>query len=151
MQLYHTVLNTAIAASLLVWANASHAAETRTCFGRVPPPEKAGLYADNFGGQHLLGAHFWVQNGSSIFHYCQVDNYAHRIVAQNDAGNGYYPNYYSRFEVVISNGEVWYCQQVYDALSEKEAVSRPTADASDLSKGCGVPVNNFGWTKLTPR
>ncbi|NER27257.1 MAG: hypothetical protein F6J89_06365 [Symploca sp. SIO1C4] len=89
-----------------------------------------------------------------IFDYCSVDNPEKVIIAQNDPNNEYYPNLFSQFNWVDYEDNYWYCQQVYNAETEEEAVSHPPADPSNPpAGGCGDPDSSgetFPWSELIP-
>jgi hypothetical protein len=117
-------------------------------------PEISGIFIDNFAGWHSVGPKAWLSfggDGQAIFAVCRVDNDDDFIIAQNSASDSYNPLKYSRIEWHESNGQLFYCHQVFDATTEAEAAdvtARPLADRTDLNdSGCG---NNgqFAWSSL---
>ncbi|MEO1200059.1 MAG: hypothetical protein AAFX39_12635 [Pseudomonadota bacterium] len=114
----------------------------------------AALYVDNFAGWHSVGEEAWLSftSGSQlIFHLCSVDNNNSYLIAQNSLGNNFNPGLFSRFEWSESNGQLFYCQQVYNSGSASEAEDfsvHPAADSSDPNdSGCGAN-GQFPWSQL---
>jgi hypothetical protein len=126
------------------------------CIGlAADAPAIAGLYVDNFGGWQSVGKEARIMpDGSSqlIFHICTVDNAKHFLIAQNSPGNDFNPLKFSRFEWTEQNGQLFFCQQVFDAASSADAADlakTPAADPSDANdKGCGMD-GKFPWSQLT--
>ncbi len=55
---------------------------------------------------------------------------------------------FSRFDWVISNGDIWFCQIAYSAATLEEAEAVTTADPTALEpNGC----NGAPWSKLIPQ
>jgi hypothetical protein len=132
-------------------------ATERTCYGKVIPPSITGYYLDNFNGYQQVGKSIWNSggpHGKLLFHYCAVSEVEKHIVAQNDATNKWYPNKYSRFEWTKSGTDLWYCQPVFSAKTEREAAdftAHPKADTRDpKTRGCGEN-GKFPWTKMIPK
>jgi hypothetical protein len=69
------------------------------------------------------------------------------VIALNDEDT-YSPGLWSRFDWTWdADGELYYCQSVYDAETEEAAVEGDDAsDASELDAGCA----GFSWTMLSP-
>ena len=108
------------------------------------PLEIIGSYSDNWGGAHTINEATWSDGYGGIYHISQFDNDVDWLVAQNDVGNAYNPELWSKFEWTTDNdGGLFYCQSAYDAASEEDAMAA-TADANDLAAGCG----GFGWSEL---
>ena len=117
-------------------------------------PEIAAAYVDNFAGFHSVGGEAWLSFGSGhqlIFHICSVDNVNDFLIAQNSAGNDFNPQKYSRFEWFGKDGQLFYCQQVFDAATPADAADfnlTPAADSSDANdKGCGQNGQS-PWSQL---
>lgn len=133
---------------------AAQAAET--CNGvEGNDPEIAAIYVDNFGGWHSVGGEAWLSFGSGdqlVFTVCNIDNQNDFIIAQNAAANDFNPGLFSRFEWHGENGQLFYCQQVFDAASANDAADfsmYPAADASNANdEGCGAD-GQFGWSQLS--
>lgn len=131
------------------------ASAQQACFGIEDVElEISGTYTDNFAGFQSVGNEAWVGFGSGdqlIFHVCSVDNEQNYLIAQNSAGNDYNPNMFSRFEWFGMNGQLYYCQQVYDAASASEAAdfnAHPAADTSNVNdEGCGE-LGQHPWSQL---
>jgi hypothetical protein len=103
-----------------------------------------GEYVDNYGTDHMITQSTWV-SGSSMFAITYVSNEDQMLVAQNDSGNGYYPDLWSRFDWTENEDGLWYCQTAYGAESEEAAMNTEAADASDpANSGC----SGFSWSKL---
>lgn len=118
-------------------------------------PSIEGSYTDNYGNSQIVGAEEWITAGSSYYNYIIVDNNQSYLTAQNASSNQYYPNKYSRFEwTTTDNGDLWYCQQVYNADSAADAndfTLYPPANSTDPSvRGCGTGNNDFPWSQLIP-
>jgi hypothetical protein len=106
-----------------------------------------GSYVDNFGGAHVITATMWDASGGGftfIFHILEYDNSLDYIVAQNDPANSFNAGLFSRFSWTAVNGNLYYCQDVYDATTALAARSAPLPDNSDLASGC----SGFSWTLL---
>ena len=73
-------------------------------------------------------------------------------MAQNSPHNPSDPNKYSRFEWLIFNGQLWFCQQVRNAKSVAAAEAAAGADPRDpRAQGCGKsskPPGSSPWTQL---
>jgi hypothetical protein len=111
--------------------------------------EIIGTYTDEFGQLQVITATTWDSSGSGftlIFHILDYDNLFNYLVAQNDASNSFNAGKYSRFAWTNANGNLYYCQDVYDAATSETARSAPFPNSSDLASGCG----GFSWTNLTP-
>lgn len=118
-------------------------------------PEIAAIYVDNFAGWHSVGGEAWLSFGSGdqlIFSVCSVNNDDDYLIAMNAAGNDFNPGKFSRFEWFAENGQVFYCQQVFDAASAAEAedfTANPAADPANANdEGCGVD-GQFPWSQIT--
>jgi hypothetical protein len=112
----------------------------------VAVPEIHGTYLDDFGGTHVIGKDTW-DDGFSLFHYVRVRNGLDYLIAQNDAGNSFNPNLYSRFDWTVSSDELYYCQIAFAAATADDAEANTAADRGNLATGC----NGFAWSKLTPQ
>lgn len=104
----------------------------------------SGDYTDAFGGAHTITAFSWTMD-FGVFHISAFDNDALWLVAQNDEENDYNPGEWSRMDWVRNEVGLWFCQIVFDAASEVEALETAAADNSDpATAGCG----DFSWTLL---
>lgn len=108
------------------------------------PLEIDGSWTDDWGYGHQIDETSWTTM-DSVFHISQFDNDRHFLVAQNDAANEYYPELWSRFDWSWADGELYYCQSAFQAVSEDGALAAG-ADAADLETGCG----GYPWTHLIP-
>lgn len=126
------------------------------CSGVVSDgPTITGLYVDDFGGWHSVGKEAWIMpspEAQLIFHICSIDAAKHFLIAQNSPGNERYALKFSRFEWAEQNGQLFYCQQVFDAATPAEAADLtkyPAADPSDANDtGCGKN-GKFAWSQLS--
>jgi hypothetical protein len=121
-------------------------AQAQTGCASVPnaKPDIVGTYVDNYGYLRAVLDRYWVSD-QGVFVICSVDNLQHRLIAWNAPANPTDPGKYSRVEWVTFENRLWYCQSVYDALSEAAAAAAPLADPSNpVVKGCG----NFAWSSL---
>ena len=132
----------------------SAAAQTSCDGSDNNPPEISAIYLDNFSGWHAVGKEAWVSvlaDGQLIFSLCSVDNNKKYLIARNSDSNDFNPGKFSRFEWFGSNGQLFYCQQVFDAASAADAANftaTPAADTSDPNdKGCGAG-GQFAWSQL---
>ncbi len=109
--------------------------------------EIVGTYTDNWLGTQIVSDDSWDSGTGYTFSISQYDNNAAFLLAQNDETND--PQYgnpgkWSKFQWTTNeNGGLYYCQSIFDAASEEDAMGA-NADASDLSMGCG----GFAWTEL---
>lgn len=134
----------------------SFAAAQQTCLGtQNSDPEISALYIDNFAGWHSIGAEAWLSFSSGpqlIFSLCNVDNDKNFLIAENNAGNQFNPSKFSRFEWFGNNGQLFYCQQVYDANTAGDAADFskfPAANTSNPNdQGCGAN-GQFAWSQLS--
>jgi hypothetical protein len=74
----------------------------------------AGSWDDVYGGLNEITDTSW-DLGYALFEIVSYDNDAHVAIAQNDAGNFYYPGLWSRFDWTTDDGEVYFCQTAFDA------------------------------------
>lgn len=118
------------------------------CGGEEPvdaTPEIVGTYVDDFGSEHVITETTWTMYGNSVFHILDVDNEGDWLVAQNDAANEYNPDLYSRMEWYDDGTTLWFCQSVFDAATEADALAADPADVDALdTDGCG----GFPWSQL---
>lgn len=115
-----------------------------------------GSYKDNYGYPHVVTQTTWDDSYtgySALFHILDYSNGLTFLLAQNDAGNTYDPNLYSRFTWTIKGSQLYYCQDPYNAASEDAARNASSENDNDpASKGCGASAgNDFAWTELTPQ
>ena len=133
------------------FASAHGQALAQECGASHEVPQIAAVYVDNYGALQAISATAWV-SGSSIFYICSVDNANQRVIAQNGPYNASDPRKYSRFEWVVFNQQLWYCQQVHNANSIPTAESAAAADPRDPRlQGCGKsskPPGSFPWSQL---
>jgi len=108
-------------------------------------PAIAGAFVDEWGTAHTIDAATWDQ-GWGLWNISRFSNLHQNVIAQNDAGNGFFPGLWSRFDWTEQAGDTWYCQTAYDAPTEWAARSTPPADTGDILGGCA----GFAWTLLTP-
>ena len=107
--------------------------------------EIAGEYSSSYGGTHLVGSSVWDQGEiMGKFNISSWDNSSDYLVAQNDSGNEYSPDLYSRFDWTFDGTDIYFCQTVYDAATAQDAIDATPADSEDLDAGC----SENPWTKL---
>lgn len=117
----------------------------------VETHELIGRYADAWGGSHIISATVWFQPsewGDTLFHITQFDSVDNFIIAHNDDELAFagYEGKWSRFDYVIKDGKIYYCQIVSQAETEEAALAVTTADRTDpATSGCG----EYSWTELT--
>ncbi|BFM48432.1 hypothetical protein [Marinomonas sp. THO17] len=120
----------------------------------LPAPDIKGSYTDNYNYSQDIEAKQWIINNQSVFVYQLVNNAESYLTAKNSSANPYYPDKFSRFEWTHYFGDIWYCQQVYDASTAANANNftiYPKADSSNpATGGCGLNGHNFPWSKLIP-
>ena len=101
---------------------------------------------DDTSGFHAVTDHSWLMFaswGTGRFNITQSDA-GGWLIAQNDAGNSFGANLWSKFEWFEASGQLYYCQSTFDAADESAAVSATAADQSNINQGCG----GFGWSTL---
>ena len=103
-----------------------------------------GEFVDNYGTDHMITQSTWV-SGSSIFAITYLSNDDQMLVAQNDSGNAWSADLWSRFDWTENEDGLWYCQTAYGAESEEAAMNTEAADASDPANG---GCSGFSWSKL---
>ena len=116
----------------------------------VTEPEIIGNYMDDYMTSHVISASSWTQSFGegipSVFNFRKVDNEQDFLIAENDAMNEYSPSLFSRFDWVVVEGNLWYCQIIFDAESAEAAEATPAADPTDPSAGgCGM----YPWSALS--
>jgi len=80
-----------------------------------------------------------------VFEIEGFSNDEQALFAHNASTNEYSPNLYSRFDWVVLQGDLWFCQTSYDAEPLEAARATTRADESDPTvNGC----NTFPWSKL---
>jgi hypothetical protein len=91
----------------------------------------------------------WGVSAYSISGYSNDDGW---LVAQGDEDNGFNPGKWERFEWTHFQGDLYFCQQVMGAETEEDArAGGVSADETAPDEGgCGIPENDFPWTKLDP-
>lgn len=109
--------------------------------------ELVGTYTDNWLGSHTITEEIWDTGPGYVFNISQYDNSAGYLLAQNDENND--PQYgnpgkWSKFQWTLNeNGGLYYCQSIYDAATEEDAMGA-NGNPADLSAGC----SGFSWTEL---
>ena len=105
-----------------------------------------GSYTDSWGGDHVISETVWAQyGGSSNFNIDSYDNEFGYVIAQNDAGNAYFPELWSRMDWTLVGEDLYYCSIAYDAADASAAQAAGPADADDpTTGGCG----GNAWTQL---
>lgn len=102
--------------------------------------------AEPYETDHIVTFGVWDQGAMmGAFNLKARYNSQKFAIAQNDSGNGYNPNKWSRFDWTVSEGKTYYCQTVYDAGRFEDAFNAEAADSDNLSAGCG----GFGWSEFT--
>lgn len=114
----------------------------------APSPEPiaiAGDWIDQWDGPHTVTSETW-DMGDALFAIVTYDNDAEFAIAQNDAGNEFSPGLWSRFDwTTDGDGQLWFCQTVFDAASREAAEETAPADPTDpATTGCA----GFSWTSL---
>ena len=119
-----------------------------------------GTCTDAYAGEHQIDGAGWTMTyswgtGSSVseFHVVDWDGDADTgtLIAQNSEEAAYDPGAWSRFDYVVDGGTLYYCQTLYNAGSEAEALAHPGANsASPTEGGCGEAPYDFPWSALTP-
>jgi hypothetical protein len=124
----------------------------RACEGAEVPMDAldiTGDYLDGYGGSHWIDNDVWIQTmaGSLLaFDIEVVDNGGQFAIGHNDAANAFSPDLYSRFDWVVVDDALFYCQTAYDAESVAAAAAVARADDSDpANSGCG---GAFPWTSM---
>jgi hypothetical protein len=113
------------------------------------PLATIGQYNDSGGFFHAVFQDAWHMGslgaGGAVFTFSQYDNEEGWAIAQNHAGNAWFPGLWSRFDWIVSAGDVWFCQTEYEAADEATALAAPAPDATDpAASGCG----GFSWSNL---
>ncbi len=108
-------------------------------------PAIVGTWLDDWGYEQNISRDSWT-SGDSLFHITRVNNHLGYAVAHNDPDNQWNPGMWSRFDWTWDNdGELYYCQVVFDANSADAAEAVKSADRTDLQGGC----SGFGWSHLS--
>ena len=130
-------------------------ADDQLCTNGAMPPQLVGQFVDSFGHRHVIDESQWHSfhdDEALLYRICSVHPQKGFLIAQNHRSQKYHPDKFSRFEWVVEDGDVWYCQQVYSADSQSAAVDFARFPAAIKRHkgpgGCGVS-GLAGWTKLT--
>ena len=103
-----------------------------------------GQYADEYGTAHEITETTWTA-GDSSYQITQFSNETQMIIAQNDSGNEYNPDMWSRFDWAENDDGLWICQTAFNAESGEDALNTAAPDSGDpATSGCGT----FKWTKM---
>ena len=115
--------------------------------------EIAGKYKEESYGSvtgHTISNSDWIMEssyGKSVFHFTKYDKDNDFMIAYNAGSNPWNPGLWSRFDYTEKDGELYYCQTAYNAVSEAAALATPAADKTDpANSGCGT--YNSPWSKL---
>jgi len=110
-------------------------------------PGIAGRYMDAFDTAHEVSGSRWsVGEGDDASHYIFTQVGDGWAIAFNDAGNGFNPGLWSRFDWAVVDEVLYQCQSAYDAPSAAVA-GMASADATAPAEGgCGM----FPWSALQP-
>ncbi len=133
---------------------AASGAIAEECSGSVPP-ELVGRFVDTHGHRHVIDATHWqsFHDDEEFLHrICSVHPQDGFLIARNHASQTYHPDKFSRFEWMVDDGSIWYCQQVFSADSALEAADFdrfPAALGSDPGGGGCGEAGGFAWSKLT--
>lgn len=110
----------------------------------------AGTYMDQFGSPHVITQSVWDSSSGGftlVFNITSYSNEKQVLFADNDAGNDFNAGLYSRFVWVRSGGDLYFCQNPFDAPSPADAVLAPPPDPGDpANSGCDA----FAWSQLIP-
>lgn len=112
------------------------------------PLEIIGTYTDQYDSTHTITAAEW-NDGYSLFEILYYSNDNDWLIAQNDAGNDYYADLYSRFNWTTYLSDLYYCQATFAEASAADAQAAAAPDATDPTalESCGT----FNWTRLDPQ
>jgi hypothetical protein len=103
-----------------------------------------GVYEDDFGTSHHVDAVAWT-NESAVFTFVDFNSKLDQAVARNADQNQFNPGKFSRFDwATDENGQLRYCQTVFDAETQQAAAAVPRADERSWTKGC----SGFAWSVL---
>ena len=103
-----------------------------------------GEYVDNFDTAHVITESTWT-SGESIYQISQFSNDTQMVIAQNDSGNEWNADLWSRFDWTENADGLWVCQTAYDAASGEAGMNTAAADATDPANG---GCSSFAWSKL---
>ena len=105
-----------------------------------------GNYTDSWGTDHQVDEWLWSDSWGYTFEIYSSNNFEGYLIAQNSTANEWSPGLWSRFDWVEADGNLYYCQSIFDAGTNALAAVQGSADSNDLDGGC----NGFSWTALTP-
>jgi len=130
------------------------AGEPVTCTDPTPPSGETlaieGNYTDDFEGEHAITSETWTSYGY-VYNISQFDNDEMFVIALGDQDSGGLAAcVWNRFDWTEVDGDLYYCNTVFDAATEQEALDAEPADPSDPENG-GCGEGSFPWTLLTPQ
>ena len=91
-------------------------ASAQECSGPVPT-ELIGRFVDTFGHRHII-----TENPLAVVprrqrvlssHIARCSRWTGFLITRNHASQTFHPNKFSRFEWLVEDGDLWYCQQVF--------------------------------------
>lgn len=126
------------------------------CGNSQDPLDIRGNYTTTYGETDVITQTTWTMTyagSTSVFHILGYSNGLMFVLAKNDDANAYDAGLYSRFTWTVHGGQLYYCQDPYNAATEDAARNAPAENDNDpASKGCGASAgNDFAWTELTPQ
>ena len=108
-------------------------------------PSIEGVYTEG-SFVHRITSETWYID-TSVFHIKIVNNAEKFLIALGDSNNKYFPNLWNRFDwATDGNNSLRYCETVYDAPTEKQALNTAPANAQNFDTGCA----GYSWSILTP-
>lgn len=102
--------------------------------------EIVGEYTDDYGGKHKITSSSW-----NLVNLSYVNNEENYAVGRNDESEEWTPCSWSLLSWHEEQTKLYYCQAVFSADSECEAMGSTLPDPTDLEQGC----SGFPWSELT--
>jgi hypothetical protein len=107
--------------------------------------EIAGAWEDDWAQAYALSDSEWSID-SSTYAITSFDSTGNFLIAQNDSGNEFNADLWSRLDWTYVGNALYVCQSAYDAATEQDAIDTVAADANDpATEGCG---GEFPWSLL---
>ena len=97
-----------------------------------------GEWIDEWNSSQVIDSDSW--NSNTITHY---DNDEMWAVAENGA-DSWNPGFWSKYDWTWNSEDLYYCQSTFAAVTEADALSANSANATDLDTGCG----GFPWSQM---
>ncbi|MEO7983366.1 MAG: hypothetical protein ABI688_04715 [Bacteroidota bacterium] len=114
---------------------------TTTGQSKSAPSSLLGNFTDDYGISYSINDILWVQHPNIKYHIIQWNEQEQYLVARNDVANPSEAGLYTRIDYMyfekMEPFKWGFCLTVYNAKTQKEALTTAKADRQNPRKGCG--------------